>query len=61
MCDYTISDGMAKQVDKAITDYMEAVFKLLGRAVGHTVIGFVFAMLDSPWLRALLQGGFAEM
>jgi len=48
---------MAKCVDSALTEHTETLCLLLGKAVGHTVLGFVYAMFDSPWLQALLQGG----
>jgi hypothetical protein len=51
------TDIMAKQVDIAITSSIDTVLMLLGKAVGHTVIGFVFALRDCHWLQGLLKGG----
>jgi hypothetical protein len=44
-----------KQVDTAIMASIETVLLLLGRAVGHTVMGFVYAMFEAPWLQQLLR------
>ena len=50
-----IAKDMANQVDKAITEHFRTLCLLLGRAVGHTVLGFVYAMFETPWLQALLR------
>ena len=42
------------QVDAAITASVEQVLVVLGKPVGHTVIGFVYAMFESPWLKQIL-------
>ena len=48
---------MAKHVNDALTEHIEIMCSLLGRAVGHTVLGFVYAMFESHWLQGLLKGG----
>ena len=50
-------DAMATRVDRAIIASMEAVLNFLGKAVGHTVFGFLFAMMECPWLQDILEGG----
>ena len=50
-----MANNMATQVEKAITAHFENLCLLLGRAVGHTVLGFVYAMFEAPWLQALLR------
>ena len=50
-------DAMATRVDRAITASMEAVLNFLGKAVGHTVFGFLCAMMECPWLQDILEGG----
>ena len=50
-----MANTMATDIDKAITTHFETLRLLLGRAVAHTVLGFVYAMVDSPWLQALFK------
>jgi len=48
---------MAKCVDRALTEHTGTLCSLLGREIGHTLLGFVYAMFDSSWLQVVLQGG----